>query len=264
MQKYLYLLILFSLLSSNLFADAISLSHSRGEVDKWTHRLVIEAKLPVFGQRSLSADYTTHRTVHDNGRVEAKIEVGQTPNPYYSVPIGPFCATFNVTNQGVTGPMVSSALEDDYQSTFVKDAFFLFPPLPQGTVKPGDQWHWQSEIALPATQHLGAMGSLVRSLEVNGTSTYKGLDENGNAQIAVVINERPIKGIRLKMEGDLYFCPRGGHLTYGTLSGKMAVKKLFWFKAPVTFRFALVEENETEELSIDEGLNMVQSNHDVR
>ena len=251
-------------MTSLLNAAPIKLAHNSGEIDQWTHRLVIEAKLPIFGERSLSADYTTNRTVRDDGTVEAVIEVGETPNPYYSTPIGPFNAKFNVTNNGVTGPMISDALIDDYQSTFVKDAFFLFPPLPQSPVQIGDQWQWQSEIALPATQHLGAMGSLVRSLQVEGTSTFKGLDENGLAKIAVEIREQPIKGIRLKMTGNLFFCPRGGHLTHGTLSGKMGVKKLFWFNAPVTFKFALVEDNRAEVLSIDEGLNMVQNNHDVR
>lgn len=206
---------------------------SRTSEADWETTFSIEAMIPMYGKRKLTAVYSASLDNSDNGKMAIRFAVDKTRNPYYHKPIGPFEGNLIVNKKGSQVELFSSLLDDDYQGTFIKDYRFLFLPLPEKEMTVGDSWEWSSDLHMPSPKQLGVAGTFVRSFTIKGKSTIQSIGSDGLVDIHTKINGDPlvsesgITSAALALEGNLTFDLAKGRFVKGDVTGEMNVTVLF-------------------------------------
>jgi hypothetical protein len=261
MRKLLLFFLAFGITISSAFSEErpVKLSYrshtssgwffsSRTPEADWKTRFSIEAVIPMYGQRKLTADYSASLDNSSDGRMAIQFAVDKTVNPYYSKPIGPFEGFLIVNKKGSQVELVSSLLDDEYQGTFIKDYRFLFLPLPEKEMAVGDSWEWDSDLHMPTPRQLGISGSFVRSLTIKGKSQIKSISPDGLVEVQTEINGKPftsesgISSADLNLEGILTFDLSKGRFVKGDVTGELNMVVLFFaLSTDITLSFNELE-----------------------
>jgi len=240
----LLVLVMFVFASSLAGAAGVNLSYNLQANSAWTMHSVIDAQVPMVGNKHLEADYDFSCSASDQDGATVSIHVPQVTSEGST--FGPVDANFRLASDGKVSKLSSDQLNDPQIGPLLKNVGMVFPKLPGNVVRAGASWSSLEVLYLPASgkkalaPDMGSIdlpetrASMPSSIRLNGTYKYLGTQKSGLEKISISFKEAGGK-IKVNLGGTCFYDPKVGFATSAKLKGNIKVKKFFkWFTIPVS------------------------------
>lgn len=213
-------------------SDEVELSYHPEAGYEWTVSSVLDAKVPIVGDKHVAVSYDLSCTDSSDDSILIDLHVPQV-NVEGSI-VGPVEASFALSPWGDVSRMTSSQLNDPLVGPLLKNVGVIFPKLPGGVVSVGAGWTGRELLYLPK---LGKM-DLPEKIRLDGGYNYLGT-VNGMEEISVSYREAD-GNIKVKLDGKCFFDPETGIVANAVVTGTIKVKRFFkWFTIPVSIKATL-------------------------
>lgn len=213
--------------SISMGADDVDLSYRPAAGYGWTVSSVIDAKVPIVGDKHIAVDYDLSCSDSSDDASVIALHVPQV-NVEGTI-VGPVDASFDLSPWGDVSRLVSSQLDDPTVGSLLKNVGMMFPKLPGGIVSSGAGWTGREVLYLPQSENSDFPSKIRLDGAYNYLGTVNGLDE-------ISLSYREADGnIKVSLDGKCSFDKNAGIVVKSTVTGTIKVKKFFkWFTIPVS------------------------------